>query len=163
MRSGLTPHFRSNRSGRRGISEVVIYLLLTIQLVIVPVTALGEMVVVVNPKNPIDKISMKDLQRVFRGTQKRWESGESIEPLLPPSGGNAMNYLVSDVLSLPSEGDLMRMYLQLVFRQVIPRAPAQITSSTQAVWIVSSKPSAITIASSDDKLDPKHVKVVPIE
>ena len=65
----------------------VCFFCLTLPLPFSPVVSshAKEIVVIVNKKNSVSSLSLRELQKIFLGKKKIWEDGENITLFLPPA------------------------------------------------------------------------------
>src|SRR5262245_32005157 len=91
-----------------------------------PAAAAAEVVAILHPDNPTRELSMKQLRLLYGAYKRQWAGGGTVHLLLPPSGGEAMSFLVSRVFRKSEEGEIARYYLEAIFQQKIAQAPQQV-------------------------------------
>lgn len=104
-----------------------------------------EVVALVHPSNDHGALSVKDLRLLYNGSRAQWRDGTPVMLLLPASGSSAMDFLIRRVLRRPSEDDVKRLYVKLIYQQKITRLPQQL-STAEALALVQSVRGAIALA-----------------
>lgn len=91
---------------------------------------------IVHPDNPIERISLEDVRRIYLGEATRWGDvrgggGGAIVPVIPPPAG-----------------DLMAAFVQRAMGGVVPTAPAvRAEADSEVTRLVGANPAAIGFAS----------------
>lgn len=122
----------------------------------------SDIVVIVNKSQKISRLSLLDLQYIYKGDKKKWESGEKVELFLPPEESESMRFLVEKVLTMRNQEDLAKFYLKAIFQQKLIVPPEPTESAGEALIRVSSTPGGIAIVNEKDVVDNQAVKVIPL-
>ena len=72
----------------------------------------SEVVVVVNKTNTVTHLSLKDLQKLFKGRQKTWSNNETVTLFLPPLRSDAMKVLSKKIFGNSSVSVVPRYYFK---------------------------------------------------
>jgi len=122
----------------------------------------GDIVAIVNRDLPLTRLTIKDLQLIYKGKKKTWDTGENIVLCLPPFGSGPMDFLVHRVFRINSEAEVSGFYLHAVFQQVFVNPPKSYADTRFAAIDVEAIPGAIAIV--DRALLPAghRVKIVEI-
>jgi hypothetical protein len=122
----------------------------------------SEVVVIVNKDQNISSLSLIELQYIYRGDKKKWESGERIVLFLPPENSEAMKFLIEKVLVKRNKEDLAKYYLKMIFQQKIIVPPEPTSSTNETVWRVSSDFGGIAIVDKKDLPENKLVTIIEV-
>jgi ABC-type phosphate transport system substrate-binding protein len=105
----------------------------------------SQLVVIVHPSNPLAReISVHELRLVYALYQRAWKGGSRVELVLPPSGSDAMEYLLENVLLKSNPSELARYYIQAVFQNRIVEVPP-VLDAVDAVAYVRGAPGGIAV------------------
>lgn len=120
----------------------------------------SEVVVVVNKTNTVTHLSLKDLQKLFKGRQKTWSNNEAVTLFLPPLRSDAMKVLSKKIFGNSSVSVVPRYYLKAVFQHKMSYAPRV---SVDPISDVSGIPGGISIMIYDSLANLKGAKIIKVE
>lgn len=123
--------------------------------------AAQEIVAIVNEANVETEISLQRLRLLYALYQRSWHGGVRVKIVLPASGSQAMQFLVSKVFRKGDDWQIDRFYIQAVFQQRIPSRPEQL-SSRAAIALVRSNPGAIAIVDREEISDASGLRTLRI-
>jgi ABC-type phosphate transport system substrate-binding protein len=132
----------------------------------VPVAAVAEeadLAVIVNAENPVTRLTLQELTRIFKLSRTRWDDGTGITLYLPPRNTPASQALVTRVFQLQSEVAVSRYYLRAIFQQRISSQPVRCTSSDDAIHRVRAERGAIAIVELGQVRDTRGIRVMTVE
>ena len=140
----------------RRMSKYSLGLLLV--LLLPPLAAAADYVVVVNPSNPVTALSRSEATRLFLRSSTQWPNGEHVEPVDLSRGSAVRAAFTKDVLGR-SPGAIEQYWTQAVFSgRAVP--PPEKRSDAEVLAYVRETPGAIGYVSSGTGTD--GVKRVPI-
>jgi len=151
---------RASRRGRRRIARLV--LLVVAALFGALAAQAGEIVALTHPSNDQTSLVMDDLRLMYSASRRQWPDRTPVLLIVPPPGSPAMDFLVKRVLRKPSEDDVSRFYVKMVYQQKITSPPKQL-STAEAVALVRSVPGALALAERSEVAGASGVQVIPIE
>ena len=76
-----------------------------------------ETVMIVNQHNNVVELTLRDLERLYKGNKKKWDNGELVELFLPVPGSDEMKKMLVNVFRMKSEADVAKFYLKSIFYQ----------------------------------------------
>lgn len=106
-----------------------------------PAAGAGDLVVVVNPKSGIERLSREDVINIFLGRYRRLPTGIVAEPLDLPAGA-ADRALFYERLVGKDQAEINAYWAQLVFSGRTP-PPRPTVGAEQVIELVSRRPGAI--------------------
>ncbi len=89
----------------------------------------GDIAVIVNPENPINTITQRDLRKILLYEKTFWKDGSRIFLLIRESGSREKNILMEKIYKMTDE-ELKRLWLSKLFKGEIS-SPPKITTSDQ--------------------------------
>jgi len=116
--------------------------------------------VVVNPRVPVEDISLEELRKVFLGERQFWSSNMPVVALIRPQG-TAERDVVLRVIFRMSEIEYKKYWLAKVFRAEATNEPTVAMTSSFANDAVSAIPGAIAVENLKDV--PKGAKLLRID
>jgi ABC-type phosphate transport system substrate-binding protein len=119
-----------------------------------------DLAIVVNPENPVEELSLKDLGRIFRLEKQYWEGSSRIYLVLRESGSAEKGIALRKIYGMSDEG-LKKVWLDKVYREEIPSFPKVLNSNETVIRFVSQLPNAIGFIDAS-RLD-RRVKVLRID
>lgn len=121
---------------------------------------LVSVAVVVNPKNPVTDLTLRQLRAYFKLEQQYWPSKERCEVFLRPTRSKETEILLDRVYQM-SNDELRKYWVGKIFRGEISSKPAVIPSAKAAGARVGSVTGAITVILADQV--PDGVRVLTID
>ena len=116
--------------------------------------------VVVNPRVPVDDISLEDLRKIFLGERQFWSSNMPVVPLIRPQGTPEREVMLRVVYRM-SETEYKKYWITKVFRAEATNEPAVAFTNSFANDAVAAIPGSITCESLKDV--PRGAKVLRID
>jgi ABC-type phosphate transport system substrate-binding protein len=127
-------------------------------LLLPPLAAAADYVVVVNPSNPVTALSRTEASRLFLRSATQWPNGEHVKPVDLSRGSAVRAAFTKEVLGR-SPGAIEQYWTQAVFSgRAVP--PPEKRSDAEVLAYVRETPGAIGYVSSGAGTD--GVKRVPI-
>ena len=128
-----------------------------------PVLSLAErnrIVVIVNKRNKVSTLTLRELKSLFKGHQKTWPNGEIVTLYLPPTGGETLLWLGKNVFQNSSPAAVPQYYMGELIRNDLTKIPE---TTTNGVSDVSRIIGGIAIVKVGEIKDNNSVKIVPID
>ena len=116
--------------------------------------------IIVNPKNPIQKISYNDLRRYLKMSRKFWPNNKRCELYLPTHKSDSYKLLLKIVYKT-SHKRLQKTWVRKLFSGDIPAKPSSVKSPAAAGKQVSKNLGGLSIVRSDQV--PKGVRVLLVD
>jgi len=123
----------------------------------------GEIVAIVNKKNGLEHLYLKDLKNIYKGEVKYWKGGERVVLFLPPAGTESMKVLTTKVFRKKKSRDIFKFYLKAIFQQKFYTPPKSVKNTVNAVNIIASLPGGIAIVDISEIPDSSQVKTIHVE
>jgi hypothetical protein len=120
----------------------------------------GDIAVVVNPRTPVDSLSLGDLRRYFLGERQFWSDRSRVTLLVLPEGSPARDVALRVVYRM-GEGDYRQYWVAKIFRAEVATGPKIVYTVEQGRRIVAATPGAVLLLPAD-AVD-GSVKVVRID
>ena len=117
-----------------------------------------EVAVVVNSKNPMKDISLKELRRLYQGERRFWGDEHPVT-LIAPAGGSAVREVLLRKVYVMSEGEYKKYWIARIFRDEASAAPKVSSSSQEALALVNSGRGALALIDADSVGPAKVLKV----
>lgn len=117
-----------------------------------------DVAVVVNSKNPMKDISLKDLRRLYQGERRFWSNDRPVVLVAPVAGSPIRDVLLRKVYEM-NEGQYKKYWIAKIFRDEASAAPKSAGSTEQALALVSSSPGALALVDADSVGQAKVLKV----
>lgn len=115
-----------------------------------PAMAVGDpIVVIVNEANPVANLSMSDLKKIFLSERSHWDTGKSVDPVMPAPGAPERSAFLKLVCGM-SDADLGKYFMRAVFtgRSIVP--PREVGNAPAVKAFVASTPGAIGFVKAQD-------------
>ncbi len=116
--------------------------------------------IVVNPKNPIKKISFGQLRAYLKMTRQFWPTRKRCNLYLPPHTTDTYKILLATVYKM-SHKKLQKYWMRKLFSGDIPAKPAYVPSAKAAASVIRKNVWALTVLPADQI--PKGTRVLPID
>ena len=116
--------------------------------------------VVVNPRNPVTDLSLRQLRSYFKLEQQYWPSKERCEVFLRPTRSKEADILLDRVYQMSNE-ELRKYWVGKIFRGEISSKPSVIPTAKAAGARVGSVTGALTVILADEV--PEGVRVLTID
>jgi hypothetical protein len=116
--------------------------------------------VIVNPRVPVDDLTLEDLRKIFLGERQFWSSNMPVVPLIRPQGTPEREMMLR-VLYRMSETEYKKYWITKVFRAEATNEPAVAFTNSFANEAVAAIPGSITCESLKDV--PHGAKVLRID
>lgn len=116
--------------------------------------------VVVNPRVPVDDLSLEDLRKIFLGERQFWSSNIPVVPLIRQPGTPEREVMLR-VLYRMSETEYKKYWITKVFRAEATNEPAVALTNSFANDAVAAIPGSITCENLKDV--PHGAKVLRID
>lgn len=107
----------------------------------------SRLAVIVNEQGTPDELDLKQVKKVFRGEQQRWEGGKKVAIALMKNSHPTGNHTASKLYDM-SGNELKKYWLSLVFQGNVS-APEFFSSEDALVNYVKTTPGAIGIVSAE--------------
>jgi ABC-type phosphate transport system substrate-binding protein len=129
-----------------------------------PVLAAGESIVVlVNPANPVDNLTISDLKKLFLGDRSRWETGKAVAPVMVVAGAPERTAFLKIVCGM-NDADFGKYFLQAAFTGKSATPPKEVGSASSVKSFVAASPGAIGfVKASDFSPADSNVKAVKVD
>lgn len=101
-----------------------------------------EVAVIVNPKNPVSNVSLKDLRKIFRLDQTFWPNGKKIRLLMLEQGTYEKQLVLERVYEM-SDTELRQFWVRKITGLGSSSFPRAWSSSAAVKLVVHRYPSAI--------------------
>ena len=122
-----------------------------------------KIVVIINKKNPVDVMTVKDLKDIYKFKKTKWIN-DDIQVFLPPSGSKAMAFLVDDIFNVDNERGVDKYYIYYAYKNNIGVTHNHSLNTKEAVQKVSNDKSAIAIVPFFEIIEDKDkVKILEVE
>jgi hypothetical protein len=125
-------------------------------------TSFSEVVAIVNQGNNLTQISLGEIRNIYLGKTKNWNNGKRIVLFLPRSNGVSMDTLAKKILKLKDESEIPKLYLKLIFRQVLSTPPIPVLNTDDATVKVAASPGGIAIVESSELSQEGPVRIVKV-
>jgi ABC-type phosphate transport system substrate-binding protein len=102
----------------------------------------AEIAVIVNHDNPIDRIRLGDLVKIFKMERKYWENGEKIYLILRDTGSKEKDIALKMIYKTTDEG-LRKYWLARLYREEITSFPKALNSNEAVIRFVNQVPNSI--------------------
>ena len=119
-----------------------------------------ELAVIVNPKNPVKKITFSELRSYLKLRRQFWPNKKRCDLYLPPHKSDAYKLLLKDVYKT-SHKKLQKYWVRKLFSGDIPSKPSYVSSFRSAGSQVLKNVGALSIVPAN--MVPKGVRVLPID
>jgi len=116
--------------------------------------------VVVNKANPVEDLSLKEVEKIFKAEKLFWDHGKKIVLLLPEAGSPEKKVLLGLVYKVSDE-ELKQFWLTKIFRNEIPLAPKVLSSNTAVIKFVEKVEGAIGLVRLNGPIE-NDVKIIRI-
>ena len=100
--------------------------------------------VVVNIDNPVDELSLGELNKIFKAELRHWEFGDKIFVFLPRQGSNEKKILLDKVFHM-SERELKKYWITMIYGNRISNSPKVLPSSKIIQKVVEVNKNAIGV------------------
>jgi len=119
----------------------------------------AELAVIVNPKNPVDELTLAELAAICRLDRQHWRTGRTIGLILQESGTPEKRVLLDRVYTM-DDAALKQFWLEKLYRGEIASFPHVEPSSVSARRLVARAENAIAFV--DAAIVDPTVKVVRV-
>jgi hypothetical protein len=116
--------------------------------------------VIVNPRVPVDDLTLEDLRKIFLGERQFWSSNMPVVPLIRPQGTPEREMMLR-VLYRMSETEYKKYWITKVFRAEATNEPTVAFTNSFANEAVAAIPGSITCENLKDV--PHGAKVLRID
>ena len=137
-------------------------LLLCLSLAAPSLAGTRDYAVVVHPDNPLEDISLKELQKVFKAEKQHWADKSPIYLVLPKSDQREHGLLLDKVFEM-TDKELARHWIELIYRNKLAERPKQFPSIALMLRIVERKRSAIAVVDASSLTEESRVKVLTLD
>lgn len=117
----------------------------------------NQLIVIVNPSEPIDELEFTEFKRIIMGQQQRWKNGDKITIALMKTNHPTGSQTAEKFYSMTGN-ELNKYWLSLVF-QGKAKAPVFFNSEEELVGYVAKTPGAIGIVSGEPDNKVKKIKL----
>jgi phosphate transport system substrate-binding protein len=115
-----------------------------------PVEAAGDaIVVIVNPSNPVENLSMGELKKLFLSDRSKWDTGKSVAPVMVTSGAPERAAFLKAVCGM-SDADFGKYFVAAAFSGKSATPPKEVGSASAVKGVVASSPGAIGFVKAGD-------------
>ncbi|MFZ3218195.1 MAG: hypothetical protein WA192_19220 [Candidatus Acidiferrales bacterium] len=130
---------------------ILFALIVTCMLVYgLPALAAGDaIVVIVNPANPVDNLSMTELKKLFLSDRSRWETGKAVAPVMLAAGAPERTSFLKIVCGM-NDSELSKYFMQAAFSGKSATPPKEVGSAGAIKSFVASSPGAIGFLKATD-------------
>jgi phosphate transport system substrate-binding protein len=127
-------------------------------------SAAGDsIVVIVNPANPVDNLSLGELKKLFLSDRSRWDTGKAVAPAMLGPGSPERAAFLKIVCGM-NDADFGKYFLQAAFTGKSATPPKDVSSAGALKSFVAGSPGGIGfIKSSDLAAGDASVKAVKID
>jgi hypothetical protein len=108
-----------------------------------------HLAIIVNVANPVQSLSVVELQRIFRAEQNHWPDGHRITIVLLEPGQPERDMALREIYQM-SERDLTRYFVQATFTGEALSAPKTLATASGLRKFVFNVPGAIGCVSADE-------------
>jgi ABC-type phosphate transport system substrate-binding protein len=120
-------------------------------------------VVIVNNENPVDNLSMAELNKLFLSDRSRWDTGKAVAPVMLVGGAPERTSFLKIVCGM-DDADLKKYFLAAAFSGKTVTPPKEVGSASTLKSFVAGSPGAIGfLKASDLPAGDSTVKAVKIE
>jgi ABC-type phosphate transport system substrate-binding protein len=115
-----------------------------------PVEAAGDsLVVIVNPANPVDNLSLAELKKLFLSDRSRWDTGKAVAPVMLTAGAPERTSFLKIVCGM-SDADMSKYFLQAAFTGKSATPPKEVSSASAVKSFVAGSPGGIGFVKTDE-------------
>ena len=120
----------------------------------------GDIAVIVNKDNRTDKVSFRDLVKIFKQEKQYWEDGRKIYLVLQEAGSPEKEVVLQRLYKMKGE-ELKQFWLAKMFRGEITSFPKTVSSNEAVKRFISEVPNAIGFI--DTSYVDQNVKVLRLD
>jgi hypothetical protein len=119
-----------------------------------------RLVAIVNSRNKVSGLTLRELKYLFTGRRKTWANGETVTLFLPPLHSAAQLWLAQNVFQKRDPMSVAQFYIKALVRGEFLQIPA---ISTKGVIDVSRIHGGIAIVKQGETDGTDSVKIIPID
>jgi len=150
-----------SRTTRPGILSLLFFLLAGTSLSIRANGQVGDIAVLINPKNPATNISLVDLRKMFSGEKRTWPGGLPVRLIVRQSGCHERLTMLR-LLGM-SEREYKQFWTAQVFRGEADSEPVAVPSFGIVKESVEALPGGISFVEAQSIKPGMYVKVIKVD
>ncbi len=114
----------------------------TVLLVSCKTLMAADIAIVVNVNNVVDKLSMGDVEKIFRAEKQFWKNGKKIRLIMRPMDSIEGKVLLEKIYNMPQE-EFKLFWLEKVYGNIVTEPPTIISSASMVNILVGQLQGAI--------------------